>query len=108
MVGIGGNKGFNQCSWVLCGDFNVDTHLKRSIFIEDIELMDLQLAGGNYTWRRGETHTTTARLDKFLFSEDWDSTFRNIKQSRVSMTEYGASGNLSTSVANLISSWNQN
>lgn len=31
--------------------------------------MDLELAGGNYTGRRGERHTTIARLDRFLFSE---------------------------------------
>lgn len=34
-----------------------------------MEFMDLELAGGNYTGRRGERHTTIARLDRFLFSE---------------------------------------
>lgn len=43
--------------------------------------MDLNLAGGNYSWRRGKRHSTTAKLDRFMVLEDWDSTFRNIKPS---------------------------
>ncbi|KAG5617007.1 hypothetical protein H5410_016831 [Solanum commersonii] len=49
--------------------------------METWNLMDLDLAGGELTWRRGDRHSTAARLDRFLISEEWDSNFRNIKQS---------------------------
>ncbi|WMV29766.1 hypothetical protein MTR67_023151 [Solanum verrucosum] len=42
---------------------------------------ELRLAGGEFTWRKGERHSTAARLDRFMISEDWETKFRNIKQS---------------------------
>lgn len=49
--------------------------------IEDTALLDVQLAGSNFTWRKGEGHDIAARLDRFLISEEWEISFRNIKQS---------------------------
>ncbi|KAG5630429.1 hypothetical protein H5410_002146 [Solanum commersonii] len=50
-------------------------------FIEDAELVDIQLAGDVFTWKKGEGHDPAARLDRFLISEEWENTFKNIKQS---------------------------
>ncbi|XP_075111257.1 uncharacterized protein LOC142181712 [Nicotiana tabacum] len=51
-----------------------------SDFIEDMELIDLQLEGDPNTWFKGDNHTTASRIDRFLISEKWDDSFRNIKQ----------------------------
>ncbi|KAG5619929.1 hypothetical protein H5410_005147 [Solanum commersonii] len=92
---VGATRGLFTGPWVLCGDFNTVRYpsekfncsqISRSMtdlseFIEDMELIDLDLAGGEFTWRKGERHSTAARLDRFMISEDWDTKFRNIKQS---------------------------
>ncbi|WMV49663.1 hypothetical protein MTR67_043048 [Solanum verrucosum] len=51
-----------------------------SDFIEDMELEDPPLTGGSFTWRKGDNYDTTTRLDRFLFSEEWEVSFRKIKQ----------------------------
>ncbi|WMV19159.1 hypothetical protein MTR67_012544 [Solanum verrucosum] len=51
-----------------------------SDFIEDMELVDPPLIGGSFTWRKGDRHVTAARLDRFLFSEEWEISFKKIKQ----------------------------
>ena len=30
-------------------------------FIEDMELVDPELSGGKYTWKKGDRHTTASR-----------------------------------------------
>nr|XP_009774803.1 PREDICTED: uncharacterized protein LOC104224793 [Nicotiana sylvestris]XP_016490633.1 PREDICTED: uncharacterized protein LOC107810374 [Nicotiana tabacum] len=49
-------------------------------FVEDLELIDPPLEGGIYTWSRGVNSRIVSRLDRFLFSADWDENFRDIKQ----------------------------
>jgi len=80
---LGAARGLFTGPWVLCGDFNAVRYpsekyncnrinramTELSEFIEDMELMDLDLAGGEFTWRRGDRHSTAARLDRFLISE---------------------------------------
>ncbi|KAG5575541.1 hypothetical protein H5410_055675 [Solanum commersonii] len=80
--------------WVIAGDFNVvrfPSEKKNCIrinkamedfsdFIEDMELEDPPLIGGSFTWRKGDNYDTAARLDRFLFSEEWEVSFRKIKQ----------------------------
>ena len=39
--------------------------------IDDFELVDLPLLGGNFTWSRGSQNHYQARLDRFLVSQDW-------------------------------------
>ena len=51
-----------------------------SDIIEDMSLQDPHLIGGKYTWRERESHDVAARLDRFLFSDEWDEEFKNIKQ----------------------------
>jgi len=79
---------------VIAGDFNVvrfPSEKKNcnkitkamedfSDFIEDMELVDPPLIGGSFTWRKGDRHVTAARLDRFLFSEEWEISFKKIKQ----------------------------
>ncbi|XP_070016488.1 uncharacterized protein LOC142182619 [Nicotiana tabacum] len=91
---IGAVKGLMEGPWAVCGDFNVTRYpsekrecLRRSKamvefsdFIEDMELIDLRLEGGYYTWFKGDNHTAASRIDRFLISEEWDESFRNIKQ----------------------------
>ncbi|WMV42285.1 hypothetical protein MTR67_035670 [Solanum verrucosum] len=81
--------------WVVGGDFNTVrfpsekrncTRFNKAMtdftdFIEDAELLDIQLAGDVFTWKNGEGHDPAARLDRFLISEEWENTFKNIKQS---------------------------
>ena len=50
-------------------------------FIEDLEFVDIPLSKGRDTWRRGDRHTSAARLDRYLISADWNDIFNNIKQS---------------------------
>ena len=52
-----------------------------------MSLLDLQLAGGRYTWREGDKHDIAARLDRFLVSDEWNGGFKNIKQSILQKTE---------------------
>uniref|UniRef100_M0ZKV5 Non-LTR retroelement reverse transcriptase n=1 Tax=Solanum tuberosum TaxID=4113 RepID=M0ZKV5_SOLTU len=49
--------------------------------IEELELVDPPLFGGSYTWRRGEGHQTASRIDRFLYSSQWEEQFTFIKQS---------------------------
>ncbi|XP_049387323.1 uncharacterized protein LOC125851597 [Solanum stenotomum] len=84
--------------WAICGDFNTTRYVSEkrncnrrsrgmiefSDFIEDMNLIDLQLQDGNYTWFKGDNHDTASRIDRFLLSEEWeewDDCFSNIKQS---------------------------
>ncbi|KAG5575491.1 hypothetical protein H5410_055625 [Solanum commersonii] len=83
----GAARGLFTGPWVLCGDFNTVRYpsekyncnrinramTELSEFIEDMELMDLDLAGGEFTWRRGDRHFTAARLDRV---KTWWESFR--------------------------------
>ncbi|CAN4089863.1 unnamed protein product [Withania somnifera] len=80
--------------WVTCGDLNtVRAMIERSgcsrisnvmtdfsNWIEDMEPHDPHLNGGNFTWFRGASHHSAARLDRFLYSMEWEESFRNIRQ----------------------------
>nr|XP_009770786.1 PREDICTED: uncharacterized protein LOC104221413 [Nicotiana sylvestris] len=72
--------------WVVCGDFNVTRFMEErrdisiisramtefSNFIENLELLDPPLLGGVFTWTRSNNSHIASRLDRFLFSFDWD------------------------------------
>ncbi|KAF3618824.1 putative NIPA-like protein 2-like isoform X2 [Capsicum annuum] len=69
-----------ECPWVFCGDFYTSGFLyerRKCItnamvdfldWIEDMELFNPPLYKGRFTWLRGISHYSAARLDKFLFS----------------------------------------
>ncbi|WMV51457.1 hypothetical protein MTR67_044842 [Solanum verrucosum] len=91
---LGAVKSLFNGPWVIAGDFNVvrfpseKKNCNRitkamedfSDFIEDMELVDPPLIGGSFTWRKGDRHVTATRLDRFLFSEEWEISFKKIKQ----------------------------
>ncbi|RVW40734.1 Transposon TX1 uncharacterized 149 kDa protein [Vitis vinifera] len=79
-------KGLWNDPWCIAGDFNVvrfpaETSNGRqmsnamrefSSFIEEFELVDPPLGSGAFTWIGGEGGALKARLDRFLFSGDWE------------------------------------
>ncbi|WMV13369.1 hypothetical protein MTR67_006754 [Solanum verrucosum] len=81
--------------WVACGDFNATRYPNErseghgittpmtefSDWINEMEFIDPPLFGGSFTWRRGDNHMSASRIDRFLFSSQWDGTFTGIKQS---------------------------
>nr|CAN71342.1 hypothetical protein VITISV_002439 [Vitis vinifera] len=79
-------KGLWNDPWCIAGDFNVvrfqvetsngrqmsNTMREFSGFIDEFELVDPPLGGGAFTWSAGEGGSLKARLDRFLFSGDWE------------------------------------
>jgi len=51
-----------------------------SDFIEDMDLLDLQLEGGSFTWFKGDNNNADSRIDRILISKEWDDSFCKIKQ----------------------------
>ncbi|KAG5586342.1 hypothetical protein H5410_046776 [Solanum commersonii] len=73
---LGGNQGqLDVYSQVLWSDVGIS--IQHGI-------MDLDLVGGEFAWRKGDKHFTVSRLDKLMVFDDWDTRFRNIKQSIMS------------------------
>ncbi|RVW40176.1 LINE-1 retrotransposable element ORF2 protein [Vitis vinifera] len=78
----------------VAGDFNVilspEEHSRgRSLnsimrrfseVIEDLELKDLPMVGGPFTWTGGANNQSFSRLDCFLVNEGWDSHFGDARQ----------------------------
>lgn len=87
-------RGIWDEQWVIGGDFNVCRFeseryncIRRSRamksfsdIIQDLSLIDLPLQGAFYTWSRGEDSIQASRIDRFLFSSEWNDTFKDIKQ----------------------------
>ena len=46
--------------------------------IDHLELRDLPMQGGPFTWSGGLNSQSMSRLDQFLVSEDWESFFRGV------------------------------
>ncbi|KAG5582226.1 hypothetical protein H5410_052853 [Solanum commersonii] len=45
-----------------------------------MELHDPHLNGGIFTWFKGASHHSVTRLDRFLYSMEWEELFRSIIQ----------------------------
>ncbi|RVW13055.1 Transposon TX1 uncharacterized 149 kDa protein [Vitis vinifera] len=48
--------------------------------IDDLDLRDLPLQGGPFTWSGGLNNQAMSRLDRFLVSEDWEGNFNGVVQ----------------------------
>ena len=82
-------------SWCLGGDFNdirfpgernregrIQRSMRRfSQIIDELELKDLPIQRGQYTWKGGLNNQRMARLNRFLFTDDWEVHFGGAKQS---------------------------
>ena len=80
--------------WCVAGDFNVVRFLVESSrggrlsfsmrrfseIIEDLELRDLSLQGGSFTWKGGLNNQSHSRLDRFLVSNEWEDHFSGTVQ----------------------------
>lgn len=87
-------RGLMDGTWAVSGDFNIcrfpsgkkegsrrnSAMREFSDRIEDMDLIDLQLSGGIYTWYKGENHTTASRIDMILVSTEWNDLFSDLKQ----------------------------
>ena len=79
---LGVIRGLWEDPWCVGGDFNIirfpfecnrSGRLNRSMrrfseVIDDLELVDLPLLGGNFTWSVGSQNHYQARLDRFFVS----------------------------------------
>ena len=55
-----------------------------SNFISEQGLIDLPLQGGTFTWSNSREVASKARLNRFLFSADWEDKFPTFSQRRMS------------------------
>ncbi|WMV08580.1 hypothetical protein MTR67_001965 [Solanum verrucosum] len=91
---IGAVRSLFTGPWVLEGDFNFVRYASEkrncsrtsaymndfSDVIEDMELIDPPLEGGNYTWARGSNLEAVSRIDRIMYSSEWGESFCNVKQ----------------------------
>ena len=94
---LGSIKGLWDCPWCVGGDFNevlfpnersrggrLSNSMRRfSDILNDLDLRDLPLQGGPYTWSGGLTGSTMSRLDRFLVTADWESHYNKVTQRRL-------------------------
>ena len=94
-VELGAIRGLWGGSWCVAGDFNAIRFLEEcskggslnsamrrfSEVLEDLELRDLPLQGGIFTWSGGRNNQIKSRLDRFLISEEWEVLFSGSVQS---------------------------
>ena len=50
--------------------------IEFSDLIEDMDFVDLQLVGGNYTWFKGDNNNVASRIDRILIFKEWDANFQ--------------------------------
>ncbi|XP_059592566.1 uncharacterized protein LOC132253677 [Vitis vinifera] len=95
---LGAVKGLWGDPWCVGGDFNVilaqgersrqgrvTPAMRRfAQVMDDLELIDLPLQGGSFTWSGGLHNQAWARLDRFLVSPIWLDQFSNVTQKRLS------------------------
>ena len=86
---LGAVRGLWSDPWCVAGDFNVvrfpgessrggrlSASMRRfSEIMEDLELRDLPLQGGSFTWKGGLNNQSHSRLDRFLISNEWEDHF---------------------------------
>ena len=94
---LGSIKGLWDCPWCIGGDFNevlfpnersrggrLSNSMRRfSDILNDLDLRDLPLQGGPYTWSGGLNGSSMSRLDRFLVTADWESHCNKVTQRRL-------------------------
>ncbi|KAL6335467.1 hypothetical protein AAG906_029710 [Vitis piasezkii] len=83
------NKKDRECLWEELGarsrQGRVTPAMRRfAQVMDDLELIDLPLQGGSFTWSGGLYNQAWARLDRFLVSPRWLDQFSNVTQKRLS------------------------
>ncbi|RVX05984.1 hypothetical protein CK203_018664 [Vitis vinifera] len=92
---LGAIHGLWNGPWCVAGDFNAilspeersrgwsfNSDMRRFVeVIEELQLKDLTLFGGPFTWSGGVNNQTMSRLDRFLVNEGWDCRFSHSRQS---------------------------
>ncbi|RVW55331.1 Transposon TX1 uncharacterized 149 kDa protein [Vitis vinifera] len=94
---LGAIRGLWEDPWCLGGDFNVILSQRERnrqgrltsamrIFaqtVDELELMDLPMQGGAFTWSGGRNNQAWARLDRFLVTQQWLEMFSGVAQCRL-------------------------
>uniref|UniRef100_A0A2N9FVR5 Reverse transcriptase domain-containing protein n=1 Tax=Fagus sylvatica TaxID=28930 RepID=A0A2N9FVR5_FAGSY len=84
--------------WCVGGDFNVTrfpsermgaTHFTPAMndfsdFISSLGLMDIPLEGGRYTWSNNRENAAMSRIDRFLYTGEWEDRYPTVVQRRLS------------------------
>ena len=92
---LGSIKGLWEGPWCVGGDFNevlfpyerirggrLSNSMRRfSDIMNDLDLRDLPLEGGPYTWRGGLNGSSMSRIDRFLVTADWENQCNKVTQS---------------------------
>ena len=91
---LGAIYGLWNGSWCVAGDFNAilnpeerstggsfNSDMRRfADVIENLQLKNLPLFGGPFTWSGGMNNQSFSRLDRFLINEEWDCQFSGSRQ----------------------------
>ena len=94
---MGGARGIWDDPWCLGGDFNAALSQKEKSsqgslngamrrfaqVVDELELLDLPLQEGVFSWSGGRNNQSWARLDHFLVTQSWLDLFRGVVQSRL-------------------------
>ncbi|RVX07561.1 Transposon TX1 uncharacterized 149 kDa protein [Vitis vinifera] len=94
---LGAVRGLWDDPWCLGGDFNVIlsqrkrsrqgrlTGAMRSFaqIVDELELLDLPMQGGAFTWSGGRNNQSWARLDRFRVTQNWLDMFSGVAQCRL-------------------------
>ena len=78
--------------WCYIGDFNVVRFPSERLgglrltlamenffeFIEELNLIDLPLEEGSYTWSSGSNQPSMSKIDRVLVSHDWEDHYPNV------------------------------